>query len=278
MAVAIAIALPLASAALPAAEKGPASIRESLTFHASFDNGPDADFAKGDRAVYTASTNKRDDAKPGLPPNVVIAEGAGRKGDALRFVGKNDRVVFYRVDRNLPYRASDWSGTLSFWIRVDPETELAPDYTDPLQVTERAWNDAALWVDFSKDDSPRHFRLGAFADLKVWNPTNKDFEKMTPAERPMHDAGKPPFGSDKWSHVAITFERFNTGRADGEATLYLDGKKHGSITGRKQVFTWDPEKAAIMIGLSYTGLLDELAIFDRALTPDEIATLHAEGL
>ena len=100
---------------------------------------------------------------------------------------------------------------------------------------------------------------------------------MSPADRPMFDAGRPPFAAGKWSHVAVTFEHFNTGRADGVATLYLDGQRKGSVRGRNQVFTWDPDKAAIMLGLSFTGLFDELAIFDRALDAGEVRGLHASG-
>ena len=252
------------------------SLREALSFHASFDRGTEADFARGDRVLYTATSMKRDDARPGLPAGVSIARGKGRHGDALHFMKKTSAVIFYRAAKNVGYSPKNWSGTVSFWLSLDPEKDLQPGYTDPLQITERAWNDGALWVDFS-DKSPRHLRMGAFADLKVWNPQNRDFEKMTPEERPMFDAGKPPFGAGKWSHVAFTFEHFNTGHDDGVATLYLDGKRQGTVRGRTQTFTWDPDKAAVMLGLSFTGLFDELAIFDRALGEDEIREVFLAG-
>ena len=59
------------------------------------------------------------------------------------------------------YAKSNWSGAVSFWLRLDPDTDLEAGYCDPLQNTPREWNDAAFWVDFSKDERPRHFRLGA---------------------------------------------------------------------------------------------------------------------
>jgi hypothetical protein len=265
----------LVSITTPATAAEP-SLRESLTFHASFDNSPNADHARGDRTLYTATSMKRGDARPGLPKGVVIAKGEGRRGDALHFVTKNNAVVFFHAAKNIAYARKDWSGTVSFWLSLDPEQDLEPGYTDPIQITDRAWNDAGLWVDFS-DKSPRHFRLGACADLTAWNPTNEDFEKMTPNERPIFDAGKAPFAAGKWSHVAITFEHFNTGHDDGVATLYLDARRRGSVQGRNQTFTWDPSKAAILMGLSFTGLLDELAIFDRALSDVEIQALHKTG-
>jgi hypothetical protein len=58
------------------------------------------------------------------------------------------------------------------------------------------------------------------------------------------------------------------------ARLYLDGKARGELSPRRQSFTWDPEQNAIALGLSYIGLLDELSIFDRALSGDEVGTLY----
>lgn len=251
-------------------------LRGSLSLYASFDGGTEADQARGDRVLYHASSMKRDDARPGLPEAVTIARGQGRHGDALHFTRQSPAVLFYRASKNIAYTPRNWSGTISFWLRLDPETTLAPGFADPIQITERGWNDGALWVDFS-DKSPRHFRLGAFPDLALWNPTNRDVEQMTDADRPRFDAGRPPFAADRWTHVVITFERFNTGQADGVATLYLDGQRQGGLTGRNQTFTWDLDRAAIMIGLGYTGLFDELALFDRALSPAEVASLSRTG-
>jgi hypothetical protein len=253
-----------------------AAIRESLTFWASFDTGADADFAKGDKQIYFASSAARKDPKPGLPAGEIdVAKGQGRLGsDALRFIQKSDKVVFYKAAGNVDYRKQDWSGTASFWLSLDPQSDLGYWYCDPIQITEKAWNDAALWVDFSKDEKPKHFRLGALADLKVWNPTNRDFEKMTAAERPMYAVTQPPFGRGRWTQVVVTFENFNTGQPDGLAKLYLDGKLQGAVSGRNQMYSWDPEKAAIQIGMGYVGLYDDLALFDRALSASEIQALY----
>ena len=42
---------------------------------------------------------------------------------------------------------------------------------------------------------------------------------------------------------------------------------------RRQAFTWDLSKATIRLGLGYVGLLDELAIFNRALSAGEVRML-----
>src|SRR4051794_19911101 len=76
------------------ARAGETALERSLTFHASFDHGPDADFARGDRTLLSASSTKRDTARPGLPEGVEIARGKGRHGDALWFRKKSSSAVF----------------------------------------------------------------------------------------------------------------------------------------------------------------------------------------
>lgn len=257
----------------------PAEMAESLTFAASFDDGLDADLAAGDPTFYSSSSARREDPVEGIagPGLERLAEG-GRSGGALRFSPENTRAHFYRVPENLPYAPpgsgpDGWSGTISYFLSLDPETDLPPRFADPIQVTDSAWNDAAIWTDFTKDDRPRVFRLGVLADLEVWNPDNKDFETMPASEKPVAVVEETPFASGKWTHVAITFDRFNTGQPDGEARLYLDGRPQGTVSGRNQVYTWDPDQAVIFLGLGYAGLMDDLMVFDRPLSAEEVEQL-----
>jgi hypothetical protein len=268
------------SMALQAQSAAPA-LKESLTFHASFDQGLDADFGNGDRMLYTApNLKRRDEAKRGLPEGgqVEIAPGEGRFGDGLRFTKKSP-ILFYQAEGNMDYNTKDWSGTVSLWLRVDPETELAPGYTDPIQITPRAWNDACFFVEFGIE-KPRPFRLGAYADLEVWNPNNRKFEDIPAGERPLITVERPPFSAEHWTHVVFTFENFNSGRPNGLAKLYLNGELQGELPERLQTFTWDPKETVIIVGYDYVGLLDEIALFNRALTASEIAELYtlAEGI
>ena len=88
------------------------ALRKALTFHASFDGKHDADFALGDRRLHTATSyKKREDAKPMLDhPDVSLALGAGRYGDALKFAKKNTRAVYYPAEKNVAHRTTEWSG------------------------------------------------------------------------------------------------------------------------------------------------------------------------
>ena len=254
------------------------TLRDALTFHASFDGKVDAEYALGDPKLYSAESMKqRQGAKPGLPGSgqVQHAAGEGRFGDALRFTAKKSPVVFFQAARNMTYAPSNWSGTVSFWLKTDPEGLLEPGFCDPVQITPRAWNDAAFFVEFEKRPQSIPFRLGAYADLDVWNPTKRRFEDIPAAERPLIGVEKPPFTRDKWTHVLFTFDHFNTGAPDGVVRLYLDGAPRGTLSPRRQTFTWKLEDAVVALGLSYIGLLDELSIFNRALTDGEIKRVYA---
>jgi hypothetical protein len=253
------------------------ALRNTLTFHASFDATVRAAHAAGDPALYwTPTLKQRNDSKPGLPVSgeVQHALGAGRFGDALRFTSRKSPVVFYQGAGNIAYSATNWEGTVSFWLSTDPEGQLEPGFCDPVQITPRAWNDAAFFVEFEKRAENIPFRLGVYADINVWNPEKRPFADIPQAERPLVTVEKPPFARGTWTHVVFTFERFNTNRSDGIARLYLDATPHGTLSPRQQTFTWDVQNTYIALGLNYIGLIDELTIFNRALTDGAVRALE----
>jgi len=252
------------------------ALREALTFHASFDQSIDADAAGGDSALWHApEIEQRAGAKKGLPPGgrVVHEPDTGRFGGALRFTASEGPMVFFRASGNIPMPRKDWSGTVSFWLKTDPANDLREGFCDPIQITSKKWDDAAMFVEFEKRATGIPFRLGVYADHAVWNPTGRKFESIPPAERPLITVQRPPFAADRWVHVAFVFEHFNSDEPNGAVTLFLDGKPMGNLTPRTQTFTWDPNQSAIMLGLGYVGHMDDLAIFHRALTGSEILSI-----
>jgi hypothetical protein len=256
-----------------ASDSAPSDLRTILTFHSGFDGSFNARFANGDFKLYTASSTARTDAKPGNHRKDLTIIKDGRFGSALRFGDKAKQVVFFKAEDNMHYSKTDFSGTVSFWLRLDPAKDLKPGYVDPLQITDKKWNDASFFVDFTKDDTPRHFRLGSFSDYKFWNPTDIKWDEFPTDERPLVVVRNPPFSRSRWTHVLFTFADFNTKGKLGKAKLFLNGKLQGTQS-RPQHYTWDASKAAIMLGLSYIGDFDDLALFSRALTEKEIQQLH----
>lgn len=253
-------------------------VSKSLLFHASFDQGLDADWAAGDRTLWNAaSMDKRDSARAGLPAGgevIRLAEG-GKYGGALQFSRSSGPMVFYRAEGNFPRLEANWSGTISFWLSTDPDKELQDGFCDPIQITSKAWNDAAVFVEFEKRPAGIPFRLGVYADHAVWNPSNRKFEDIPAAERPLATVLQPPFGPGRWTHVAIVLQNFNTGKPDGISELYLNGQLAGTVGPREQTLTWDSQKSALMLGLNYVGKMDDLAVFGRPLTGEQVGQLFS---
>lgn len=262
------------SPANESAGSGPAAtLGEALMFHAGFDEGWDAGFALGDRRLYSAASyEKQAEATPTLTTlDVEIAYDSGHFRHALKFNKKNTQAIFYRAENNVAYAASGWTGTISFWLSLDPAQDLEPGFCDPIQITDAAYNDACIWVDFTRDN-PRQFRMGVFGDLAVWNPENIPPDKNPAFTSRLVAVEQPPFARGQWTHVVITHEGLGGGQ--GAARLYLNAKLQGAATGISEPFTWDVAKAAIRLGVDYVGLYDEIAIFNRPLTEQEIQALY----
>ena len=47
-----------------------------------------------------------------------------------------------------------------------------------------------------------------------------------------------------------------------------------TVTGIEEPFTWDAE-GTVRLGVNYVGRFDELALFDRALSAEEVGDLYA---
>ncbi|MEE9349350.1 MAG: LamG-like jellyroll fold domain-containing protein, partial [Flavobacteriaceae bacterium] len=246
-------------------------LKDHILFYSSFYGKTSADVALGDSNLYTAKNYKEAaNAKKGLnDSNIVLAKGKGLSGDALHFKEAKTSAVFYKAYKNVGYSNTSWSGTVSFWLRLDPNKDLAPSYCDPICITDSKWSDAGLWVDFTVHN-PRQFRLGAMGDIAVWDPNNDsdetDWNKRTVTVNPS------PFQSKTWTHVAIVFSKVNT-KTKSEFKLYINGEFQGVVKDINDPFTWDAKNGKIMLGLGYIGLLDELTVFDKPLNSKEVKSV-----
>lgn len=252
-------------------------LKNALTFYTSFDNGTTADFALGDSNIYTAtakyanSRRQLEGVQVGMNnPDHRIVEGKGQMGSAFEFGKKSNSVIFYKGKDNIAYHPQSWSGTISFWLSVDPATDL-DGYTDPIQITDTDFNDASIWVDFT-DKDPRDFRLGVIGDRNAWtldtlnSPVSTVFEKRTVSIK------TPLFTRNTWTHILIVYDGLGT--ASSLASLYLNGEKIGTISGIDDPFSWELEKSNIFLGLNFTGLMDELSIFNKPLTEEQVMELY----
>lgn len=243
-------------------------LKDHVLFYSSFDGKATADVALGDANIYSAKNYKEaENAIIGLnDPNVVLAKNKGLTGDALHFKEAKTAAVFYKAYKNVGYNNTSWSGTVSFWLRLDPNKELASHYCDPICITDSKWSDAGLWVDFT-DHKPRQFRYGAMGDIAVWDPNDDsdetDWKKRTVTVNPS------PFQSKTWTHVVLVFSKVNT-KTKSEFKLYLNSEFKGVVKDINDPFTWEQKNGKIMLGLGYIGFMDELAIFDKPLDAKEV--------
>jgi hypothetical protein len=249
-----------------------------MTFFVSFDSVPDANLFDSHGWICTADSVERKAVDEGNQlEEVSVVKGAGVSGDCLRFSSKTKQALFYKSKAAADFSPRpDWSGSVSFWLKLDPNKDLGDGFCDPLQIAGRKWNDGAIWVDFD-NVKPRTFRLGVFSDLEKWNPKGLKWDEVAAQDRPLVVVDNPPFSATKWTHVVITFSDINsTQNKRSNAKLYLDGKLQGSID-REIEMSWNAQSdppAAIMLGLNYIGDLDELVIFNRALTAEEVGFIE----
>ena len=74
---------------------------DDLLFYVSFDGGLQASLFQADGGVYTADSAARKLIEPGNQiPQVTIASGAGKRGDALRFSARTEKVLCYKAASN----------------------------------------------------------------------------------------------------------------------------------------------------------------------------------
>lgn len=252
------------------------SLSKALTFHASFNNGPDADFGGGDKKVYTGDFKGswEQDEIPntqglGTPP-LSIAKGKGKHGAALEFSKENSHAVFYKLDKNVDYHEKDFQGSASFWLSLDPG-EIPGQYCDPLQITDKYYASDAIWVDITKNDVPPDLRLGVLGDEKVW-----DVNKLQGAGEEFFwhllKISEPPFRKNKWTHVVITWQV--NGVDIGRGKLYIDGEYRGQSGPIREPFRWNISNVTMRLGTGhYVGLMDDISLYNKALNPDDVKTL-----
>lgn len=253
------------------------ALSNALTFHASFDRGPDADFGNGDKKIYTGDFkgSRQQDEIPtttglGTPP-LLIAKAKGRYGNGLAFTKGNSHVVFYKLEKNIQYRAKDFKGALSLWMSLDP-SEIPDQYCDPIQLTDKYYASDAIWIDITKNDVPPDLRLGVLGDERVWD-VNKRQGAAEEFFWHLLKISNPPFEKDKWTHVVITWEL--NGTDIGRAKLYFNGDYAGQSGPIREPFLWDTSKVTMRLGTGkYVGLMDDISLFNKALTAAEIKTLY----
>lgn len=246
------------------------ALAAALTLHASFDKTFDADFSKGDKTCTTK--NGKENVKVEASEFVQLV-GEGRFGGSMKFPKKGVIRPQYSGTNVLDYNAKNWSASVSAWLSLTPDEDLEPGYCDPVQIVGNDVKKGYIFLEWSKDETPRYFRYAIRPLFHIWNPKGIQWADIPFAERPMVQVAKAPFSRDRWTHVVFTLENLNDKSKKPVGKLYMDGKLQGSIENWDLTFDWDPTQVFLVLGASYVGRIDDVAAFNRAITADEVKRL-----
>lgn len=267
----------IAETAISADADEPA-LKKAVTFYASFDDAVKADVGGGVLALFTGVRPEpgkpKPEPKPGADEKVfTIAKTKGIAGGCLEVndVLPNNGRIFFPAKGNIAFKKGGWGGAVSVWINFDPDKMLKTKFCDPIQITQKGANNGGIWFDFN-DVKPRDMRHGCFPALKDGEIALSEDDSKAPMVR----VPKVGFKSGDWHHIVISWKNFDTGKPDAVSQFYVDGKLMGEVKERAIAMDWDIEQAGIFVAVSYIGLLDELAIFDRPLTQEEIDLLRTK--
>lgn len=250
------------------------TLKSALVFHASFDSGLNADFSAGDPACVVKKGKAL--APAAFNEEVKLDSAGGKFGGCLHFPKKGATRPQFSGVKVLGYNDKSWSTTVSLWLRLTPDEDLEPGYCDPIQIIGDDGKKGFIFLEWSKDETPRFFRYAIRPLQEIWDPTNVGWGEIPFEKRPMVQVAKAPFSRAAWTHAVFTLDKVNeTTAAKPSGSLYLNGQLQGRIEGWDLRFAWDPAQVALVLGASYVGRLDDMAVFNRALNDAEVKQLFA---
>lgn len=239
------------------------SLNAALTFHQSFDSGPNAVYAKGSREGEFSSDY--------FPYDYYLQDGVRGKG----LVVEGSNQLKYRSEKNIRLDRGgicfwiktlfDWNqkvGRIPFDMRY--EKENVTPHPDPSQRM-------ALTYNVKKG---RTWRFFISVDRNCYMPgtTIRRDDATNPRSRFYVGSGPQRFALGQWRHVALTWGR-------KRAAIYLDGVLEGENVLNDGTLTKLPEYFQIGAQTSWMNAnalshIDEFYIFNRPLTANETRRVY----
>lgn len=241
------------------------AIEEKLSTHVLFFSN----FEKGVDALSSAGSTLAE--IDGALTTHHITDGVGetdKTSDGYISFSKGSGALIYEGKGNFPYEEKKaWSGSVSFWMGVDPKTDLEANYPEPFHIGKK-WDDAVIFVDFDKKNSPLSLRFGCYPD-KTGEVTDEMVQKRVIRVEGLN------WKNTEWHHIVISCKNFNSGKPNSEWALYVDGVEKGRRKNLRQDLSWGPVAQSIRFNhYKYAGKIDEIAVFDIALGPADAKYLY----
>lgn len=245
--------------------------------------------ADGLTAVYQAAPAENPDltgANFALMPSaheIMIAEGKGVSGNALYLDGK------YGVKLDGMGAVSDDTYTISFWYAASRFSLFGPMVAMGRNVGMNDTENTVTWISFTKADD---WSVDASdATPVVWN------RNSTEGVWPWIGANDGVHGRKEWCHVVLVVDgstyKDDLGLPHVGAQVYVDGVLMMEATTANTADTWMGVAPEILtgdgiygveglVGINYwdkiyKGYIDELYVYDEALTAGQVTTLYQMG-
>jgi RNA polymerase sigma-70 factor (ECF subfamily) len=224
--------------------------------------------------MASSSVARPSDLQPGLAGDWAFDDGSGSP-IARDESGASRDCRLHDMDPRSAWGAGVYGGAIALgrgWLEC-PQPAVAATARTPMSVAlwvkpgAFVWGHTAMVTRQLGDGPADYFFLGTLGRrLKVRSSLwAKDF------------SGPRPLPFDRWVHVAFTHD------SDGVTRLYQDGVEisRGRTTSRRTATITAPLSVGVSNngpgqsepGQAFTGLIDDLALWDRALAPEEIAAL-----
>jgi hypothetical protein len=167
----------------------------------------------------------------------------------------NGAANYLDVDNGAAFQTDTY--TISAWLR--------PDTIAGWRTAVGSWNGSAHWVHFGLDAN-----TGKFSNYVNIG-----------GDKPVRSTTVVPSGNTAWYHVVTVADPLND-----VLQIYVNGVKQGETTISGWTTTEKPGTNPVLLGAAYAtssgnfwdGGIDDVAIWNRALTASEIATLNTKGL
>ena len=206
-------------------------------------------FDEGDVAPFADHAGKNDLARA-----EEVSSVPGIRGKAINFTGPDSFVdLGANADLNFPARVPF---SVACWVKTKADSGTVVSFRN------------------SKDD-------GAAVSIFIQDNLLRATVRQDRASSPALLVGLAPINDDQWHHAALI-------RDGNVISLYVDGQPQGKATtkgigeaittdwrylGREQRWLSMGQQSSSGIKGFYVGAMDELCIFRRALSPDELRTL-----
>jgi hypothetical protein len=210
--------------------------------------------------------------------NGPVQDASGQVADALTFDGVDDTIDFGDSLDGV-FAGADNAFTVGMWLK--------PGAPDSARVIFGKSSDTAC----NPDEDGRQWSLMVAADntlrfvYQTVLPNNgKSVTSTTALDTPA-----------TWYHVAVSYDGAIDTAPEDRVAIYVDGADDSGSSTSVGTFPFDlvdvPARLAAGVRMDsagaactesgatfYEGAIDELAIWDRVLTPAEIASVHDRGL